>query len=188
MNKTKIKIIKSAQKGDKQALEELIKEESDNIYTTLFYLKKDENEIVDIMQDVLIKLSKKITQLKNPIYFKTWLNQIIVNSYYDYLRRTKKYSNTMNLVDEENNSTIDIADYNSNPQNEILYSELDYIIKTSIQNLPLQYKIPIALREIQGLSYDEISNVTNTAIGTVKSRIARARAKIKNDIDRYSRG
>ena len=66
-------------------------------------------------------------------------------------------------------------------------NELDKVIKKSINNLPSQYKIPIALREIQGLSYDEISNITNSTIGTVKSRIARARAKIKSDILKYSR-
>ena len=64
----------------------------------------------------------------------------------------------------------------------------ELIIKNAIENLPIQYKIPITLREIQGLSYDEISAITKTSIGTVKSRISRARAKIKDDIDKYTRG
>ena len=187
MNKEKIETIKNASFGDKNALEKLIKEEQNNIYTTLYYLKKDDNELFDIMQDVLIKLNKKITQLKNPNCFKTWLNQIIVNSYYDYLRKNKKLNSRITFAKNDNEEELEIPDYNSNPQDEILYNELDYIIKTTIQNLPLHYKIPIALREIQGLSYDEISDITKASIGTVKSRIARARAIIKERLDKYSK-
>ena len=138
------------------------------------------------MQDVLIKLSKKIYQLRNPKNFKYWLNQIILNSYYDYVRKHNK-KNIFKIFKNDNDSNNDIADFNSNPQNRALFSELDAVIKTSIENLPVHYKIPITLREIQGLSYDEISNITKTSIGTVKSRIARARAIIKDDVNKYSR-
>lgn len=189
MDDIKHELINKARSGDKQALVDLIKQEQNNIYTTLFYLKKDNNDINDLAQNVLIKLSKKITQLKNPNYFKTWLNQIIVNTYYDYLRKKKK--NSLNILinnNDDEKSMLEVPDYSSNPQDEILNSELDYIIKTTIENLPLHYKIPIALREIQGLSYDEISNITKTSIGTVKSRIARARTMIKDRINKYSKG
>ena len=188
MKETLENLILKAQRGDKVALETIIKQEQNNIYTTLFYLKKDDLDLSDIMQDVLIKLVKRIRQLKNPNYFKTWLNQIIINSYYDYLRKNKKKIVTFDPFKQNEDVEFEIPDHSTNPQNRLLYSELDLIIKNAIENLPLQYKIPIALREIQGLSYDEISSITNTSIGTVKSRISRARAKIKNDIDRYTRG
>lgn len=186
MDKEKIEIIKKAKLGDKNALEKLIKEEQSAIYTMLYYLKKDDNEIKDIMQNVLIKLSTKIRQLNNVKHFKTWLNQIVINSYYDYLRKYKKKELNLTAIDED--VPFEIPDYDSNPQNAILYNELDYVIKTSIENLPIHYKIPITLREIQGLSYDEISSITKTTIGTVKSRIARARSMIKNQITKYKEG
>ena len=188
MDEEKISLIKKAQKGDKNALSDLIKQEQNNIYTTLYYLKKDDNELNDIMQDVLIKISRRINQLKNPKYFKTWLNQIIINSYYDYLRKNKKYPKALSLNEYQDEAKVINNNSLLDPSDTVLYSELDYIIKTSIENLPIHYKIPITLREIQGLSYDEISNITNTTVGTVKSRIARARALIKDDINRYSRG
>ena len=184
----KINLIIGAQKGDKNSLQKLIKQEQNSIYLMLYYLKKDSIDINDIVQEVLLKISSKITQLKNPSYFKTWLNQIVINSYYDYLRKNKKHSKEINLEDISKEVVFNIEDKENNPQNSILNSELDFIIKTSIENLPIHYKIPIALREIQGLSYDEISNITNTTVGTVKSRIARARALIKDDINKYSRG
>ena len=186
MNEDICSLIIEAKNGDKLALEKIIKNVQVDIYSTLFYLNKNKKDIRDITQDVLIKLTKKLYQLKNPKYFKTWLNQIILNTYYDYLRKHKKQEREYisNLKNEE--SIFEIPDFASNPQDFILSNELDFVIKTSIGKLPLQYKIPITLREIQGLSYDEISNITNTSLGTVKSRIARAREKIKNDINKYA--
>ena len=179
---TTYELVLEAKNGNKKALETLLKQEEKNIRATLFYFKKDDLDLADLTQEVLFKINNKITQLKNPKLFKTWLNQVILNSYYDYLRKNKKFKNDTQI------DKIDVPDFNSNPQDRILNNELDFIIKTSISTLPIHYKIPITLREIQGLSYDEISSITNTTIGTVKSRIARARAMIKNDISKYSRG
>lgn len=176
-------LIKEAIEGSKIALEKIIKKEQKNIWLTLFYLKKDPLEIQDIMQDVLIKISKKITQLKNPILFKSWLNQIIVNSFYDYIRKKKKAIVT---TDIDNNTLLNLKDNDySNPQNKLLNRELDRLLKTTIVNLPDIYKIPITLRELSGLSYSEISKITSTTVGTVKSRISRARTMIKDELKKY---
>jgi len=187
MNDVTFELIKKAIKKDKNAIKQLIKKEQNNIYTTIFYLKKDEDEINDIMQNVLIKLTNKISQLRNPKNFKTWLNQIILNTYLDYLRKNKKTIKNSKIYIPIDDKITDLKDETNNPQDMILCSELDFVIKNSIESLPLHYKIPIALREIQGLTYDEISDVTKTSIGTVKSRIARARAIIKDDINKYSK-
>ena len=183
MNKDKLNLIIQAKKGNKQALISLIKSEENNIYSTLYYLKQDENELSDIMQDVLLKMTLKIKTLKNPQYFKTWLNRIILNSYYDYLRKFKRKSDY--FKNEEISANLE--DGKPSPLGGILEKELDYIIKKSINSLPNHYKIPIALREIQGLSYEDISTITNISIGTVKSRIARARGIIKNDVNNYQK-
>lgn len=184
MDDIELNLIKRAIKGDKLALHEIIKLEQNNIYSTLFYLKKDENDISDIMQNVLLKLTGKITSLKNPSFFKTWLNKIIVNTYYDYLRKIQKKLKYQTEFDE---MPKNLADNTASLQESILKKELDIIIKKSIATLPVHYKIPIALREIQGLSYEDISTITNTSIGTVKSRIARARGIIKNEIIKYTK-
>lgn len=186
MKENKIELITRAKNGDKIALEELLRQEQSSIYAMLFYLKKDEYELKDIMQDVLIKIAKKIHQLREPKNFKIWLNQVVLNSYYDYIRKQKR-KNKFKFFNLNSEGDIEIPDNNQNPQNSALYNELDIVIKNSIESMPIHYKIPITLREIQGLSYDEISNITNTTIGTVKSRIARARAIIKDDVNKYSR-
>ncbi|MBQ4645727.1 MAG: sigma-70 family RNA polymerase sigma factor [Candidatus Gastranaerophilales bacterium] len=186
MDEYRVELIKKAQKGDKIALDKLIKNEQGTIKTMLYYLNKNSNDVVDLAQEILLKISKNIKQLKSPLAFKTWVNQIVINAYYDNLRKKKK-DNQIITINTSDAKLFEIADNASNPQDSLLNDELDKVIKKSINNLPSQYKIPIALREIQGLSYDEISNITNSTIGTVKSRIARARAKIKSDILKYSR-
>ena len=187
MDEEKINLIRLAKSGDKIALEKLIKNIQADIYSMLYYLKKNSNDISDLAQEILVKVSKKIYQLKNLNNFKNWLNQIVVNSYYDSLRKqnkhNKKYYFEKNIEDKE----LQIPDNKINLQESIIDNEIDLIIKNSINNLPLHYKIPIALRELQGLSYEEISGITKTTIGTVKSRISRARAKIKNEIDKYNK-
>ena len=115
-----LKLVENSIKGDTKALYNLIKEVQPTIKTMLFYLKKDENELNDLTQDVLIKLSKKIYQLKNPMFFKTWLNQITINSYYDYLRRTKRTAPVLKSLKEENEFSPEIADTRENPQENIL--------------------------------------------------------------------
>ena len=164
MDKEKIETILQAKNGDKSALDKIIKEEQGNICSTLFYLKKDYEDIFDITQDILVKLSKKIHQLKNPMLYKSWLNQIVLNTYYDYLRKNKSRKKEINLKKIDDQNILDIPDYSTNPSNSILNSELDLVIKTSIDTLPIHYKIPITLREIQGLSYSEISKVINSSM------------------------
>lgn len=189
MQDHKLQLVKAASLGDKNALEKLIRLEQKNIYSMLFYLKKDDNEISDILQNILIKLSSKITKLKNPLSYKVWLNQIVVNTYYDYLRKNKKIIKpiSINTDNDSEKYVFDIPDDKLNPQITILNEEIDVIIKNSIQNLPQHYKIPLTLREIQGLSYDEISNITKTSLGTVKSRISRARTIIQTEINKYAK-
>ncbi len=186
MQEDRIDLITRAKRGDKTALCDLLRQEQSSIYAMLFYLKKDEYDLSDIMQDVLIKVTKKIGQLRDPKSFKVWLNQIVLNCYYDYIRKHNR-KNRFKFTQLEDSLGFEIGDNAQNPQNSVLYNELDLIIKNSIENLPVHYKIPITLREIQGLSYDEISNLTNTTVGTVKSRIARARAMIKEDVNKYSK-
>ncbi len=180
MDKYKLNLIKRAQNGDITALSKLIKEAENLIYPTLLNLKADKKEISDITQNILIKISLKIKTLKNPNYFKTWLNRITTNTYYDFIRTNKK-----NEYFTESKFSDEAYDDWKNPIKEMLSKELNSIINNSINKLPAHYKIPITLREIEGMSYEDISTITNLTIGTVKSRISRARNIIKNDIKKY---
>lgn len=184
-------IIKKSQNDDQLALEELIRRNEKIIYNTFQYLDPNRTDIADLTQEVLYRVTKSIKNLRNPNTFKFWVNQIITNLFYDELRRKTRRLTTISIdeaYDQESSKTAqtrDIADVAQLPEESSLNTELDTKIKEAIDNLPEQFRIVIVLRELQGLSYDEIAEITKTNIGTVKSRLARARSKLQEQIKPY---
>lgn len=184
------KLILLAQQDDYKALEELIKREQKNIYTSLMYLSGDKDNVYDLTQETLLKIAKNIKTLVSPKNFKSWSNQIATNVFYDYMRKNKKDYEVIPLDHAEDNSffaTIKnfFTDKRCKPPEICLSSELDKIIKYEILNLPEAFRIVIILRELEGLSYEEIALATNSNIGTVKSRISRARNRLQENLKQY---
>ncbi|MCM1009395.1 MAG: sigma-70 family RNA polymerase sigma factor [Fusobacterium sp.] len=183
-------LITHSQQDDFKALEELIRREQKNIYTTLMYLSGNKDNVYDLTQETLFKIAKNIKSLANPKNFKSWANQIATNVFYDDLRKNKKDYEVISLEDDENSSVFAaiknfFVDKKCKPPEICLSSELDKIIKYEILNLPESFRIVIILRELEGLSYEEIALATNSNIGTVKSRISRARNKLQENLKAY---
>ncbi len=178
-----------SQKEDFKALEELIKKIQRDVFATLSYLVNKNDNISDLTQEVLLKVAKNICNLKNPKCFKGWLNHIITNTYYDELRKRKKVPETISIDYEceplNLNLKIEIPDQKSKPIEKCITSECERLIKSAIRQLPEAFRIAIILREFQGLSYEEIAQTTNASIGTVKSRISRARVKLQEVLKNY---
>ena len=177
-----------SQQNDFKALEELIRREQKDVYSAFSYLCSKKENISDLTQEALLRVAKNIQNLKNPKLFKSWLNQIITNLFYDELRKTQRKPDTISLDEETENTApikFQLLDKKCKPHEKCVTSELEQIIKKAILNLPNQFKIVIILRELQGLSYEEIAQVTHSSVGTVKSRIARARGKLQEDLKAY---
>lgn len=177
-----------SQQNDFKALEELIKREQKDVYAAFSYLCSKKENVSDLTQEALLRVAKNIQNLKNPKFFKSWLNQIITNLFYDELRKTQRKPDTISLDEETENTPpikFQLLDKKCKPHEKCVTSELEQIIKKAILNLPNQFKIVIILRELQGLSYEEIAQVTHSSVGTVKSRIARARGKLQEDLKAY---
>lgn len=176
-------LIEMAQNNDFKALEELIKRIQKDIFAIFSHLCGKREVISDLTQETLVKIAKNIKKLKDISCFKTWANRIALNIFYDEIRRTSKPADTINL---ENSANEEIADTAAvQPLEKCLASELGCIIKNCILSLPLNSRIAIVLREFEGMSYDDIANLTHTNIGTVKSRISRARIKLRNELNEY---
>ena len=180
-----------SQQNDIKALEELIKREQKNVFTAFSYLNDKRENISDLTQEALMRVAKNIKNLKNPKNFKSWLNTIITNLFYDELRKTARKPDTISIDDDYcENSTFNILslipDKKCKPPEKCISNELEKIIKEAIQNLPDQFRIAIVLRELQGLTYEEIAKATNSSVGTVKSRIARARCKLQQCLKSYT--
>ena len=175
-------LILAAQKTDGQALEELVKRIQKSVFTMFSYLVDKREDIADLTQDALIKMAKNIGSLKDPKLFKAWLNQIVTNVFYDYV---KKYSKDKN-IELDNNKLLEIKDkIGCEPGEKCLFTEMEKLIKSAILTLPDNLRIVIVLREYEGLSYDDISRITNTTIGTVKSRISRARLRLQQELKEF---
>ncbi len=189
-NKPLEELIRLAQQDNLDALEEIIRRNQSSIYASFYYLNKDCQDILDLTQETLLKMAKNIKKLKDPAKFKPWLNQIITNLFYDHVRSKNRKLQTVPIdkkTEQEENkfNVVEIPCKKCTPEEKSLNSELTCIIENSIQKLPDSFKLAIVLREFQGLSYEEIAEITNTNVGTVKSRIARARNKLQEDLKQY---
>lgn len=175
-------IILLAQKDDIKALEELIRRIQKDIFSMFSYLSDNRQDIADLTQDVLLKMSANIKSLKETAKFKSWLNHIVTNTYYDYRRVHSEDNN----LDFDENKLAEVKDkIGCEPGEKCLFSEMDKIIKLALLNLPENLRITIILREYEGLSYDDISKITKTTIGTVKSRISRARNRLQQQLKEF---
>lgn len=184
-------LICTAQEDNYDALEELIKREQKNVYASFCYLGASKENISDLTQEALFRMTKNIKTLKNPKLFKSWLGQIITNLFYDELRKKQRVPNYVSIDtfwqnDELNdNCALHVCDNNLKPDETTIGNELTDIIREMICKLPEHFRIVIILRELQGLSYEEIAKITKTNVGTVKSRISRARNRLQECLKPY---
>jgi RNA polymerase sigma-70 factor (ECF subfamily) len=178
-----------SQKEDIKALEELIRKIQSDVYATISYLLKNNDNLSDLTQEILFKVAKNIQNLKNPKCFKSWLNQIITNTYYDFIRKNKNDFTTIpidyNCEHSNLEIKIEIPDFKTKPIEKCITAECEKLIKNAIRELPEAFRVAIILREFQGLTYEEIAKTTQASIGTVKSRISRARIKLQEALKNY---
>lgn len=126
-------------------------------------------------------MAKALPQLKNINTFKTWLNKIATNVFYDYARK-----NSDKLVDFDMEKLNGIKDkIGCEPGEKCFFAEMEKLIKAALMTLPQNLRITLVLREYEGLSYEDISRITNATLGTVKSRISRARLKLQDELKEF---
>jgi len=177
-----------------RAMRELVERNQRNVYLALYQLAPDRQDIADMVQEVLLRMCRSLKSLRNPKTFKFWLNRIITNLFYDELRKTPRRLQTVSLdepiptEDGEIAASRDVPDTSHQPETLTLNSELDEKIYQAISDLPEQFRVIIVLRELQGMSYEEIAELTHSNLGTVKSRLARARLKLQEVIQPYLKG
>ena len=184
-------LVINAQRGDNIAIEELIRRHENYIYMRLYQLDPQNENIKDLMQDVMLRVARSLKSLKNPKRFQSWLSQIITNIFFDELRKKRRKLNTVSLdsffsEEEESSKTEkELECPKDSPDKCSENSEMKRIIRRAISELEEPYRAVIMLRELQGFSYDEIASATGASVGTVKSRIARARQKLQTKLKDY---
>ena len=174
-------LVQMAQNGNIKALESLIRNEQRHIYAMFSHLTDKKEDISDLTQEVLLKMAKNISKLNNIDNFRAWLNKIITNTFNDYIKKS-----STNLVEINEEKLNEIKDkLGCEPGEKCLFAEIEKLIKSALLTLPQTLRLSLILREYEGLSYEDISKITNTTLGTVKSRIARARMKLQEELKEF---
>lgn len=179
-----------SQNKDHCAFEQLIKRNQRVVYSLLYQLAPDWSHHSDLAQEVFIRVWRSISSLRDPVCFRSWLNQIVTNIFYDNLRKRPRLSlvsldEPINAEMGEDGCSRDVEDRSALPDDVLQRAELSLAIEKAIAKLPEQFRTAIVLRELHGLSYEEIAALTNSEKGTVKSRISRARDKVQAWISPY---
>ena len=178
-------LFKKAQNGDIEAFEVLIKGYEKLIFNVAYRMLGNVEDAEDASQEVIIKVYRGLAACKAHTAFKSWLFRIINNTCIDEFRKRKgkaALSLDLDFNEPDTHSESLILRDESTPESELLRSELNKNIQTAINKLPPDYKSVIVMRDVNGLSYEEIADVLVISMGTVKSRIARGRKKLRDEL------
>ncbi len=175
-------LISRFQSGDENAYVELVNRYKDKLTNFVFYFLKDEEHSEDIVQETFIRLYEKKHYYKEIAKFSTWIYTIARNLANTELRKKSRikimYLSQMSNHKKDYDLKSSDPELNKNIENEFLMKE----IHAAIDKLPENFKSVIILRDIQGLDYEQISNIIGVPLGTVKSRINRARLQLQVDL------
>jgi len=178
-------LVERAQRGDKRAFELLVMKYQRKLGRLLSRLVRDPGEVEDVTQEAFIKAYRALPNFRGESAFYTWLYRIGINTAKNYLVALGRRAPTTTGFDHEEAESFEDADAlrdTATPEAELLSREIATTVNRAMEALPDDLRTAITLREIEGLSYEEIASVMNCPIGTVRSRIFRAREAIAADL------
>jgi len=175
-------LVERAQGGDKQAFDLLVIKYQRRLVRLLSQFIRDSAEVEDIAQETFIKAYKSLSSFRGDSAFYTWLYRIGINAAKNFLvaqkRRASNTSNNFDIEDAENFEEGGQLRELSTPESELISKQIAQTVNQALNELPEELCTAITLREIEGLSYEEIASVMNCPTGTIRSRIFRAREVI----------
>ncbi len=186
-------LVALSQRGDIDAFNQLVLHYQQTVYNIAFRMLGDREAAADATQDTFIATLRAIQSFHTGSSFRSWLLRIASNQACDHWRRTHRHvqESLDSLMDEDAphaTSLLDtlVAHSNEvNPEANLLTNELQELIQRGLQTLPLDQRVAVTLCDIQGFSYDEIVQITNTTLGTVRSRIARGRIRLRDYLNQH---
>jgi RNA polymerase sigma-70 factor (ECF subfamily) len=173
--KTDMELIEACLEGDQDCFSELVSRYKNLVYSIILRMTKDNEEANDLAQDVFLKIYKNLRSYSSAFRFSTWVIRITTNHVIDQHRRKKQETVPLDSVAYE----IETSGAEASPETVYLKREHTRRINKIVEDLPDMYKIPIVLYHQQGLSYQEISDITREPLSKVKNRIFRGRKLLK---------
>ena len=175
-------LLAAAQRGDLPAFNQIILHYQSLSYNIAYRLTNDSDVAADAVQDAFIKAYQRLSQYRGGS-FKSWLLRIVTNTCYDALRAQKRRPTTpLDGEEDEDDPEYDsrLIDSHERPEQYAMRQELAVALQKAISQLPPDQRTALVLSDVEGLDYQEIADATGAALGTVKSRLSRARAKVRD--------
>jgi RNA polymerase sigma-70 factor (ECF subfamily) len=174
-------LVERAQRGDKHAFELLVGKYQRRLGRLISRFVRDSAEVEDVTQEAFIKAYRALPSFRGDSAFYTWLYRIGINTAKNYLVSLGRRAPTSTQYDAEESEDFESSDLLhdlNTPEQELMSKEVAGVVNSTLQKLPDDLRTALTLREIEGLSYEEIAEIMNCPIGTVRSRIFRARETV----------
>lgn len=175
-----VQAIQAAQAGDLPAFNRLVMAYQGMAYNVAYRIVGDADAAADACQEAFISAFKAIKKFRGGS-FKSWMLRIVTNACYDHLRYTgRRPADSLEEVAENPQHAPKLVSGHEHPEEYTLRQELNEMIQLGIQTLPADQRVVLVLSDVQGFSYQEIADITGVSLGTVKSRLSRARARLRD--------
>lgn len=181
-------LIHDAQHGDLDAFNQLVLVYQGTVYNTALRILSDEDMAADASQEAFLSAFRALNSFRGGS-FRAWLLRTVTNACYDELRRRKRRPTTQLEPDDKNGDEMDsprwMADPSASPEEELEREELEHAIQHCLDGLPVDFKTVVVLADIQGLDYTEVARAARVPLGTIKSRLARARLRLRECLQAF---
>lgn len=182
-------LVERVQRGDKRAFDLLVLKYQHRIVGLVGRYLRDQDEVQDVAQEAFIKAYRALPRFRGDSAFYTWLYRIAINTAKNHLvSRSRRPPDTDVDVDMEDGGFYESLSDTVNPENSLATDQLEAVVYKAIDDLAEDLKVAVTLREFEGLSYEEIAEVMDCPVGTVRSRIFRAREAIEKKIAAIDQG
>jgi RNA polymerase sigma-70 factor (ECF subfamily) len=175
------RLIQAAQRGDVNSFNDLIRMYEQRVYQVCYRMLGDPDSAADAAQDAFLAAFRNVRSFRGGS-LRSWFLRIATNTCYDQLRVRKRRPTTSLNIDSDDDheqAPLQIADRGESPDDFTLRRELAAGLQLALDQLPDEQRVIVVLSDIEGLAYDEIAQITNTNLGTIKSRLSRARGRLR---------
>ena len=183
-----IEWVKQAQTGDLAAFEQLFNHYQRGIYNLVYQMVRNDSDAADITQDAFIRAWKALPRLQAPEAFGSWLYRVATNLARNWIRdhgRVRTESLDQPFAEDEEGGQRDIADTSKDPASTLQTSDMKDVVQKAIMTLSEDHRSVVTLHPLEGMSVEEIAGIMNCSVGTVKSRLSRARDHLRRKLAGY---
>ena len=183
---TEQELVSRAKAGDQGAFEQLVRDNQNRVYSLALRMVSDREEAADLAQEAFLKAWQGLSSFQGESSFSTWVYRLTTNVCIDYIRKQKRRQENLSTLslDDEEGAWPEPGDWEQDPHRCLERSELNRAVARGLEALPDHHRQVLVMRELSGLSYQEIGRALGLDLGTVKSRIARSRLALRKILER----